>query len=75
MQSHISLLFSMGKCNASEFLFYLAAISFQSSVSYFSVNHLPIFVSYFIVLSVLATWVDPERFVRVGRNLMTLFFS
>ena len=74
VQFHISLLLSMGKCNASEFLFYSAAISFQSSVSFFSVLHLPIFVSYFIAVSVLATCVDPERFVREGRNLITFFF-
>ena len=61
MQSHISLLCSMGKCYASEFLFYSAAISFQSSVSFFSVHHLPVSVSYFIAVSVLATCVDPER--------------
>ena len=60
MQSHISLLCSMGKCYASEFLFYSAAISFQSSV-----HHLTVFVSYFLAVSVLATCVDPERFVRV----------
>ena len=75
MQSHISLLFSLAKCNASEFLFYSAAISFQSSVSFFSVHHLLIFVSYFIAVSVLATCVDPERFVRGGRNLITFFLA
>ena len=65
MQTHVSLLCSMGNvCYVSEFLFYSAAISFQSSVSYFSVHHLPVFVSYFIAVNVLATCVYPERFVR-----------
>ena len=47
MPSHISLLCSMGKCYAFEFLFYSGAISFQSFVSYFSVHHLPIFDRFF----------------------------
>ena len=59
------------------FFFNSAAISFQSSVSYFSVHHLPVSVSYFTAVSVLATCVDPERFVKGGGgglNLITFFF-